>query len=383
MRDIIMSPRGARSTGSIAVAIPACNEAAYIGRCLAALDRQLECRVDDIVVLVNNSTDGTAEVARRIALGSGAALHVLECSLPPGHAHAGNARRVAMEEAAQCVRGDGVLLTTDADGVVDPEWLRANLAALQAGADVVAGWVDLDPVDWARIPMKLHEDDAREMAYDAFCDEIHATLDPDPDDPLPRHTQHSGASIAVTLAAYRQSGGVPPLPSGEDRAFLKALRRIDSRIRHAPECHVTVSGRITGRAVGGMADTIRRRMVAQDRYIDARLEPAEDCARRATMRRRLRICRQEPHLLADLARDLRVDGAGLAEDLMRLPFGRTWEAMEAASPVLQARRVAVCDLERETRRAEALCATLRGRAAPAMLAAAAAPWDQGFGRHHV
>jgi hypothetical protein len=361
MRDIVGSPCGNHARGSIAVAIPACNEADHIGRCIAALDRQVGCRVDDIVVLVNNSTDHTADVARRGVLGSGAALHVLECSLRPEDAHAGNARSMAMEAAAQCIRGDGVLLTTDADGVVDPDWVRENLAVLRAGADVVAGWVNLDPVDWARIPVALHEDDAREMAYDALCDEIHATLDPDPHDPLPRHTQHSGASIAVTLAAYRRVGGVPPLPCGEDRAFLKALRRIDARIRHAPECHVTVSGRIIGRAAGGMADTIRRRMVIQDPYIDDRLESAEDCIRRATMRRRLRICREAPALLPGLARELGLDCAGLADELMRLPFGQVWDSVETASPLLRARRVAVCDLERETRQAAAFCAGLRGR----------------------
>lgn len=372
MRDIIGSPCGSHARGSIAVAIPACNEADRIGRCLTALDRQVGCRVDDIVVLVNNSTDHTAEVARRVALSWGAALHVLECSLRPEDAHAGNARCLAMEAAAQCVRGDGVLLTTDADGVVDPDWVRANLAVLRAGADVVAGWVDLDPVDWARIPAALHEDDAREAAYDALCDEIHATLDPDPHDPLPRHTQHSGASIAVTLAAYRRVGGVPPLPCGEDRAFLKALRRIDARIRHAPECHVTVSGRIIGRAAGGMADTIRRRMITQDPYIDDRLEPAEDCIRRAMMRRRLRLCREAPALLADLARDLGLARAGLADDLMRLPFGEVWDAVETASPVLRPRRVAMGELERETRQAAAFCAGLRGRMAPAAAWAATA-----------
>ena len=198
------SPRG---TGSIAVAIPACNEAEHIGKCLDALGQQIGRPIDTIVVLVNNTTDESAAMARKAALDPATTLRVIECTLPPDRANAGWARRLAMEAAADFVGADGVLLTTDADGVADPDWLAANLAAIEAGADVVAGWVDLDPIDWARIPLHLHEDDAREVAYDVLCDEIHATLDPDPHDPLPRHTQHSGASIAVTMAAYRQSGG--------------------------------------------------------------------------------------------------------------------------------------------------------------------------------
>lgn len=353
-----------RVTGSIAVAVPARDEADRIERCIAALDRQVGRGIDDIVVLVNNSTDGTAPIARGLAGQTRARLHVVECVLPPDRAHAGWARRMAMEHAARCVQGNGLLLTTDADGVVDQNWLDGNLAAVQAGADAVAGWVDLDPVDCPHIPEHLHEDDVRETAYDALCDEIHASLDPDPDDPLPRHTQHSGASIAVTLEIYRRSQGVPPVASGEDRAFFKALRRIDARIRHALECHVAVSGRIVGRARDGMADTIRRRLIAQDLYIDDRLEPAEDCARRALMRRRVRLCRQAPELAPELARELGLDAAKLIDDLRRYPFGTVWEAVEAASPLLRPCRVAVLGLAAQTQRAAAICAELRGRALP-------------------
>ena len=356
---------------SIAVAIPACNEADHIGRCLDALGRQFGRPIDHIVVLVNNTTDSTGDVARMAAVNPATTLHVIQCTLPPDRANAGWARRLAMEAAAKCVDDGGVLLTTDADGVADPDWLAANLAAIEAGADVVAGWVDLDPADWAKIPVHLHEDDAREVAYDTLCDEIHAMLDPDPYDPLPRHTQHSGASVAVTMAAYRQSGGVPPLPSGEDRAFLRALRRIDARIRHAPECHVTVSGRIEGRAPGGMADTIRRRMNVQDAVIDDRLEPAADCVRRAMMRRRLRIGRAVPELLEGLARDLDVDAARLEQDLARYPFGQVWDAVEAESPVLTPRQVRLSDLAHETAKAKAICALLRARATPVIVQTAA------------
>jgi len=42
----------------------------------------------------------------------------------------------------------------------------------------------------------------------------------------------------------------------------KKLRLVDTKIRHAPEVSVSVSGRLKGRAAGGMADMIRRRLVA-------------------------------------------------------------------------------------------------------------------------
>ena len=256
-----------------AVAIPARDEADHIAACLEALDGQSGARLDAIVLLVNNTTDGTARIARQVRLHPRTTLHILERTLPPEQATAGFARQVALDAAIALTGPAGLVLTTDADGQVDPDWLAANLAAIAAGAEAVAGWVELHPIDWGQIPARLHEDDARECAYDALLDEIHARLDPDPADPMPRHTQNSGASIAVTAAAYARCGGVPPIPSGEDRALIAALRRVDAAVRHAPEVHVTVSGRTMGRSKGGMADTIRRRLQQADEFIDERLEP--------------------------------------------------------------------------------------------------------------
>jgi hypothetical protein len=367
-----MTPSQSRSgPGPLVVAIPVRDEAERIGACLTALAQQNEVRqAVHIVLLVNNTTDGSAAVARATPMPAGTTLHVLERSLPPGQANAGYARRLAMQEAARLAGPDGVLLTTDADGRADADWLAANLAALDAGADAVAGWVDLDPTEWSRIPLPLHEADARECAYDGLCDEIHARLDPDPHDPMPRHTQHSGASIAVTARAYRGAGGIPAVASGEDRAFLAALRRNDARIRHAPGCHVTVSGRIVGRAAGGMADTIRRRLLTPDEFLDDRLEPAVHCARRAALRRRFRAAFDDGWVGDDLAAAVGLDRPLLATLLAQGTFGSAWADIEACSPVLRRRRVAVADLPAQMARATEICAALRAAhadAAPASM----------------
>jgi len=347
--------------GQVAVAIPARDEAEHIGPCLRALNAQIGAQADHIVLCVNNATDGTAAIARNTKLRPGTYLHVLECELPPEKANAGTARRMAMEEAARLVGNAGVLLTTDADGVADETWLAANLAALQNGADAVAGWVDLDADSWQTIPSRLHEDDARECAYDALLDEIHARLDPDPADPMPRHTQHSGASIAVTAHMYRLAGGLPALPSGEDRAFFEALRRVDARIRHSPDVHVTVSGRIHGRAAGGMAETIRRRLTTPDLFLDDRLEPADDCARRARLRNALRQSLTQPGLLPRIAAETNILQYRIAERLRCGSFGSAWAFVESESFTLVKRKVAVAELAYQIARAEAICQELRCR----------------------
>lgn len=338
-----------------AVAIPARNEAQRIAACIEALDTQAGAQITHIVLLANNCTDHTAAIARAVPVQPGTTLHIVELDLPRRHANAGHARRLAMQRAAALAGPDGLLLTTDADGRVDPDWLAANIAAIANGADVVAGWVELDAIEWGQIPAILHEDDARECAYDQLCDTIHALLDPDPADPLPRHTQHSGASIALTAAAFARCGGVPDIPSGEDRALIEALRATGARIRHAPEVHVTVSGRLDGRAPGGMAETILRRMSGPDPYLDDRLEPALDCARRATSRRLLRELLQADEPLDGFAGALGLDPAWL-RSLLGQPFGAVWQAVEAKSPTLRRRPVAVQDLPAEVQTAQALLA---------------------------
>lgn len=351
------------SVASVAVAIPAHNEAEWIARCLTALDQQLAGVSSRIVLLVNNSTDATAAIARNMQPAS-FTLDVVEHEFPPGQQTAGQARHLAMKLAADTLPPQGVLLSTDADGQVAPGWLAANLLHIRKGADAVAGQAVLDAADAAAIPAALHEDDARECAYASLLDEIDHLLDPDPADPWPRHTEHSGASICVTLDAYRRVGGVPPIAAGEDRAFFAALRRADARIRHAPDVHVTVSGRIDGRAVGGMADTIRRRLVAPDPFLDDALEPAANRSRRARLRAEVRRLfhgqgRATPRLLQELGCDAATMGLALRQDT----FGRAWETIEATATGLALVRVPIGAVARETRDARRIVAGLRGRGA--------------------
>ncbi len=258
------------------VAVPVKDEAARIAGCMSALALQRDVAPDAIVLVVNNTTDETAAIIRDLAYSLPVPIEVIEHVFPPEQASAGAARRMAMERAAALLVEDGVLLTTDADGRVPSDWVAANLCHLRRGNDAVAGRAVLDPAEEAAIPERLRQDDALECAYAAALDEIASIVAPIPWDPWPRHTEHSGASIAVTLSAYRAAGGMPAAPIAEDRRFFAALRETGARIRHAPEIEVVVSGRLIGRAEGGMADTIHRRMARADPYLDDTLEPAMD-----------------------------------------------------------------------------------------------------------
>jgi len=345
--DSGFSLTAAAPDGAPIIAIPVRNEERLIGACLTAIGWQEAAPHPHVVLLLNNTTDRTARVAREAAACLPLTLTILEHSFPLAEQTAGHARRRAMQQAASRAQPGGVLLCTDADGRVEPDWLAANLFHIRHGADSVAGRVVLDAADAAAIPAALHEADAREVAYATVLDEIACLIDPDPADPWPRHTEHSGASICVTVEAYQHCGGIPAVSLGEDRAFFAALRGIDARIRHAPDVVVTVSGRVFGRARGGMADTIRRRMTAPDPFIDDALEPALDRVRRLRLRRRLRLARDDgglaPSLAAELCWPVRRVEAALA-----LPsFGAAWADLEENCPALASRPVLTGALDAE------------------------------------
>ena len=304
--------------------------------CLFALSRQ-DGPVPGVVLLVNDTTDATMDAVAEVAGSVDMPVIAIPHRFEPGSGSAGAARRLAMAHADRLAPYDVPLLCTDADGRVATDWVARNLAHLGAGSDAVFGRAVIDPVEAGRIPPALHEADRHECAYAALLDEIAHWIDPDLNDPWPRHTEHSGASIAVDRATFRLVGGMPGIALGEDRAFALSLQRVDARVRHAPDVTVEVSGRILGRAEGGMADTIRRRLVTPDPFLDDALEPA--AARVARLRRR---------------RSVRVLCA--AE---RIPFGAAWALDDARYP---AARVAVADLAVEMAAAERIVASLRERA---------------------
>ncbi len=341
-----------------AVAIPVRDEEDHIGGCLAALLAQSE-PPDHIVLLINNTTDRSAAVARSVAAGARTAVHIIERQLQGAEANAGTARRLAMDAAADLVGPRGALLTTDADGRVPRHWVAANLAWLRAGMDAVCGMAAIDPVDEAAIPAHLLADDAAETRYTELLDEIDSLLDPRPHDSWPRHTHRSGASIAVGAAVYRAVGGVPAVTHGEDRALVAALEKRDCKIRHDRGLTVIVSGRVVGRAEGGMAATIARRMLVQDQWADDRLEAPEAALRRARLRAQARHV-WAGHLGPEgLAAALGLPPGDVTAMMRRPWFGTAWAEIEAMAPSLRRAPIAMAALTEGIRQAERLLARVK------------------------
>ena len=214
------------------VCIPARNEVGRIGKCLDALAAQRDrsgaaTNLDGVgvLVLVNNSDDATAGVARAWAGQSALRVHIRDVRLLEDQAHAGGARRAAMEAGAAALSGEnGILCSTDADSQVSATWLVDIWRTLK-GVDAVAGVVAFDPLEAA--PRRFPRARILEDRYAALQAEVIARIDPEPHNPWPNHLWIWGANFAVTAAAYRAVGGLPSLPLAEDRAFARALRRQD------------------------------------------------------------------------------------------------------------------------------------------------------------
>lgn len=193
------------------VVVPAHNEQRRIGACLAAL----RLTGAPVVVVADACRDRTAEVA-----GGYGAIVVRTTAR-----NVGEARALGVAELIR--RGARWIATTDADTLVPPCWLRAQLRLAALGWDAVAGSVVV--ADWTGHPPWLHGLYGRRYAGPGL----------------------HGANLGFTAAAYASVGGFAHLPTGEDRALVVALERAGHRVLRTREVSVVTSARRDYRAPGG------------------------------------------------------------------------------------------------------------------------------------
>lgn len=268
---------------AVAVAIPVRDEAETLAGCIAALDAAAALHDGPVIAyaLANGCTDDSVRLLRA-ARPLHLRLRYREVVLPPERAHAGWARRLALDgAAAHLAAGRDLLLSTDADSEVDPRWIAATVAHVENGCDAVAGRAFTRRAGRAALGAPAQRRLDLLTRYHVAVDYLKARAAP-AGDPWPRHYYEGGASIAMTLAAYRATGGAPTPPVGEDRALFAALASAGARLRHPVDVRVFTSCRTIGRAAGGMADTYAR-WIAQDEAapihgtfrLDAALGPYE------------------------------------------------------------------------------------------------------------
>lgn len=193
---------------SIAVVIPAHNEAKLIGGTLQTLLSQTR-PPDELIVVDNASTDQTAEIAR---------LHgatVISCP-KPGVAFARQAGLLA-------AKSDWIV-TTDADSRPVPHWLEL-LEAHMPGHVALYGplrFFDVHPVDQS----------VSEWAYRGFLQVVD----------LMGRPNLAGANMAYSRLAALQVGGYPEVKSREDVLLGWKLRKC-GLVGYVSEALVMTSGR--------------------------------------------------------------------------------------------------------------------------------------------
>jgi glucosyl-3-phosphoglycerate synthase len=239
------------------VVVPARDEATHIAACLQALSAQLDMAAGsyEVILILDGCRDDTFQVVQET---TGhlrqPAFHTVTLLSPQG---VGRARRLGMDIACrrlmQIGRGEGLIVSTDADTTVAPDWLSAQLALARAGAEAIGGLIELDPTErQALAPQALTVREQR------VAQRLTDALELTPNEGTVEHPHFSGASLALTAAAYQRCGGLPIRAALEDEALAQALTRGGIAIHRSRRVRVRTSARTDGRAPRGLAQDLTR-----------------------------------------------------------------------------------------------------------------------------
>ena len=240
------------------VAVPAKNEAERLAACLDALEKQIDgqggllpAALFGVLFLVNNACDDSAEIIRKYAVGSRLNIRVVEVTLPAHRSHAGGARRAAMDMAADWLDeagpSSGVLLTSDADSRVAPDWLWSNLRAFSDGAETVLGQISLDE-ESALLSPALHARGKLESVYGDLLTELERTTGSASLQPVAASCdsiRRKPGGNAGDLSPHRRTAARAARRGQGACCALAALRCKDSGLIPTSEC----SRRVAPRAV--------------------------------------------------------------------------------------------------------------------------------------
>ncbi|MCG2624306.1 glycosyltransferase [Arthrobacter sp. I2-34] len=221
----------------VAVVVPARNEEAYLPRSLAclgrAVDELLRCASSrtasltaSVTVVLDGCTDGSAEL-----LAGWPGVGILEID----EGNVGMARAAGVGRALARHRGRPGslwLANTDADTMVPPHWLTAQLAYAATGIEMVLGTVMPDP------------DELSAAALDRWMRRHRLAVG---------HPHIHGANLGLNADLYLRAGGYRGQTVGEDRDLVARAKGLTSRWVAADDGRVVTSARTTGRAPDGFA----------------------------------------------------------------------------------------------------------------------------------
>lgn len=268
----LQSCRGLGGPLDYAVAVPVKDEAALLPRALDALLTAMHSfpARGGIVFVVNDTADASAAIIRRRLRKARIAFAIVEISFAPEIRDAPHARRLALDIAWRYAP-DGVLLTTDADSYVGPNWIASRLSHIAAGYDLVCEDVRLDAHELALLPAQVAAVGEAERAYFEASNRLWRMWTDKPAECFAYRA--SGASLAIRSDAYCKIGGLPTPPIGEDSALCEAVLAEGLKVAMPNEGDTRTSARLTGRAQGGCGACLNSRATEGDPLCDPALIP--------------------------------------------------------------------------------------------------------------
>lgn len=254
------------------VAVPVKDEAALLPR---ALDALLTAMVSSpmrggLVFVVNDTTDASAAIIRRRLQKALVAFAIVEISFAPEIRDAPHARRLALDIAWRYAP-DGVLLTTDADSYVGPNWIESRWFHIASGYDLICEDVLLDAQELALLPPHVAAVGEAERAYFEASNQLWRTWTGKSAECFAYRA--SGASLAIRSDAYCRIGGLPTPPIGEDSAMCEAVLAAGLKVAMMNDCETRTSARLLGRAQGGCGACLKSRAAEDDPLCDPALIP--------------------------------------------------------------------------------------------------------------
>jgi cellulose synthase/poly-beta-1,6-N-acetylglucosamine synthase-like glycosyltransferase len=205
----------------VSVIIPARNEAAQLGRCLAALQQQsYPDHLYEIIVVDDASTDDTATVARAFRV-----RYFLSAQVPVGWSPKKAALQLGIRHSAA-----EIILSTDADCVASPQWIETMVRYFTPDVSAVVSWVDIqENLTWLS-RLEALDVSALQIVGAAAIGHGHPFL-------------ANGANWGYRRELFNQANGfdgIAAIASGDDDLLLQKMSRCGRRIVFAdePSCRI-------------------------------------------------------------------------------------------------------------------------------------------------
>lgn len=226
---------------NIGIVIPAHNEAMTITQCLASVQSAselLSCTIKaTVLVVLDSCDDDTLALVKSIKANNAQVKNRNDRSVSIDYICCdyrcvGRVRDFGIRHTI--ASGATWIACTDADTVVEPDWLIQQIAHIKDNpTDMICGVVSVD--SWRHLAAQTKAD---YMAH--YQDKM-------------GHRHIHGANLSFRAEAYLATGGFAPLPCHEDVDLVEKFKNKGYAITWSNRVRVITSSRLQARATEGFA----------------------------------------------------------------------------------------------------------------------------------